>query len=806
MRALWLAVALAGAAAGTIHGHAPGQGRAGADAALATRVHAVVDEAIAAQQLPGAVVVVGHGDRIVVREAIGARATQPAREAMSLDTVFDAASLTKVVATTTSIMQLVEEGRLRLADPVSRYVPGFERYGKRDITVRHLLTHSSGLRPDVDLADPWSGSDRALALIVEEVPVARPDERVIYSDINFELLGRIVERISGLPLDRYARERIFAPLGMRDTGFKPAAALVPRIAPTERCPPGEPCVPGAAGASAPPMLRGVVHDPTARRMGGVAGHAGMFTTADDLARFARMLLGQGTLDGTRILSPLTVARMIAPSTPAGEPNVRGLGWDLDSSFSSNRGDLFPLGSFGHTGFTGTSLWIDPATRTYVVVLANRVHPEGKGDATPLRARLATIVAAATADAAPEAAYAPRPPKPAPRTVPPPARSAEPAPRAPIQTGIDVLRAEGFARLAGAKVALLTNHTGIARDGTSTIDLLHAAKNLTLVALLSPEHGIRGTLDEKVPSGTDEKTGLAIHSLYGETRRPTEAMLKGVDTIVVDLQDIGVRFYTYASTMGLVLEEAARRGLAVVVLDRPNPIDGWRIEGPTTDEAVLGFTSYLRMPIRHGLTIGELAQLFNGERKIGAKLSVVRMPRWRRDWWFDDTGAPWVNPSPNMRSLTQASLYPGIGAIESSNISVGRGTDTPFEQIGAPWIDGLALAAALNDRGIPGLRAYPVRFTPTSSVHAGQACGGVSFIVTDREAFRPTRLGVEVASALTRLYPGHYRLKPDDRLIGSRSTTARVAAGEDPAAIVAAWAADEAKWRLLRAKYLIYTPE
>ena len=806
MRALWLAVALAGAAAGTLHGHGRGHAQAGADTALATRVHALVDDAIAAKQLPGAVVVVGHADRILVREAIGARATLPALEPMTLDTVFDAASLTKVVATTTSVMQLVEQGRLRLVDPVSRYLPGFERYGKRDITVRHLLTHTSGLRPDVDLADPWNGAEHGLALAIDEVPVARVDERVIYSDINFVLLGRIVEKISGLPLDRYAQERIFAPLGMRDTAFRPGAALVPRIAPTERCPPNEPCVPGAAATPAPPMLRGVVHDPTARRMGGVAGHAGMFTTADDLSRFCRMLLGQGTLDGRRILSPLSVARMTAPSTPAAEPNVRGLGWDLDSSFSSNRGELFPIGSFGHTGFTGTSMWIDPATSTYVVVMANRVHPEGKGDAVPLRAKLATIVAAATSEVAPAAAYAARPPKPPARTVSASARAGEPAPRAPVLTGIDVLRAEGFARLAGAKVALLTNHTGVARDGTSTIDLLHAAKNLTLVALLSPEHGIRGTLDEKVPSGKDEKTGLAIHSLYGETRRPTAEMLAGVDTIVVDLQDIGVRFYTYAATMGLVMEEAARRGIAVVVLDRPNPIDGWRIEGPISDETALGFTSYLRMPIRHGLTIGELARLFNGERKIGAKLTVVQMPRWRRDWWFDDTGAPWINPSPNMRSLTQATLYPGIGAIEFSNISVGRGTDTPFERIGAPWIDGLALAAALNARDIPGVRVYPIRFTPASSVYAGQACGGVSFIVTDREALRPTRLGVEIASALARLYPADYKLKPDDRLVGSKATTARILGGEDPAAIVASWAADEAKWRLLRAKYLLYTPE
>ena len=249
MRALWLAVALAGAAAGTLHGHGRGQTQASADTALAARVHALVDDAIAAQQLPGAVVVVGHGDRLLVREAIGARATVPAREPMTPDTIFDAASLTKVVATTTSVMQLVEEGRLRLVDPVSRYVPGFERYGKRDITIRHLLTHTSGLRPDVDLADPWSGAEHAVALAIDEVPVARVDERVIYSDINFVLLGRIVEKVSGLPLDRYAQERIFTPLGMRDTAFRPAAALVPRIAPTERCPPNEPCVPGTAAAA-----------------------------------------------------------------------------------------------------------------------------------------------------------------------------------------------------------------------------------------------------------------------------------------------------------------------------------------------------------------------------------------------------------------------------------------------------------------------------------------------------------------------------------------------------------------------------
>jgi uncharacterized protein YbbC (DUF1343 family)/CubicO group peptidase (beta-lactamase class C family) len=809
MRAFAIAAALAGAAAVS---SSPGVGAAGRIAAtqtaapaaspLATRVREVVDDAIRSREMPGAVVLAGHGDQVLVREAYGERAVEPSREAMTVDTVFDAASLTKVVATTTSVLILGQEGRLRLSDPVATYVPGFERYGKRGITIRHLLTHSSGLRPDLDLADPWSGLDRGIALAIEEVPVARPDERVIYSDINFLLLGRIVQAVSGMPLDRFARERIFEPLKMKDTGFLPAAALVPRIAPTERCVPQEPCVPPGSPPGAT-MLRGVVHDPTARRVGGVAGHAGLFTTADDLARFCRMLLGQGTLDGVRILAPLTVARMIAPSTAAGEPNVRGLGWDLDSSYSSNRGELLPLGSFGHTGFTGTSVWMDPATKTYVIVLANRVHPAGKGDAVPLRARIATVVAAAIADPAPEAASAARPPKPRPASTP----LAPPAPLAqPVLTGIDVLRAEGFARLTGKKVALLTNHTGIARDGATTIDLLAGAKNLTLVALFSPEHGIRGLLDEKVASGKDEKTGLPIYSLYGETRRPTDAMLAGVDTIVVDLQDVGVRFYTYETTVAYVLEEAAKRRIAVVILDRPNPIDGWRIEGPTTDEAVLGFTSYMRTPIRHGMTIGELAQLVNGEKKLGANLTVVPVQHWRRDAWFDATGLPWVNPSPNMRSLTEATLYPGLGAIEFSNISVGRGTDTPFERIGAPWIDGVALAAALNARRIPGVRVYPIRFTPASSVYANQACGGVAVVVTDREALRAVAFGIELASALAKLYPKDYVLKPDDKLVGSRATVARILAGDDPAAIAASWAADEARWRLLRAKYLIYTPE
>jgi len=770
---------------------------AGVDVARLAEIPPLVEQAIADRKLPGAVVLVGRGDRVVYEKAIGRRALEPAPEPMTLDTIFDVASLTKVIATTTSVMKLVEDGRVRLTDRVSTFIPGFERYTKGDITVRHLMTHTSGLRPDVDLGDDWTGYDKGIELAIEEVPTAPPGERFVYSDINYFLLGDIVKRVSGLPLDQFAKKHVFDPLGMKDTGFLPAASLRPRIAPTEKCTPyGWPC----EGPDAQ-WLRGVVHDPTARRMGGVAGHAGLFSTAADLAIFARMLLNGGSYNGARILSPLTVAKMTSPASAPGDPNVRGLGWDIDSSFSSNRGELLPIGSYGHTGFTGTSIWIDPFTREFVVFMSNRVHPDGKGDVTPLRARVATIAASAITDAPSEAG----------RTRAMTGRdfgASGAAPvrgkRAPVQSGLDVLRAQGFAPLRGKRVGLVTNHTGRARDGASAIDMLFAAPDVKLVRLFSPEHGIRGILDEQVPAEVDEKTKLPILSLYGDTRRPTDAMLEGLDAIVIDLQDIGARFYTYITTMAYVMEEAAKRKLQVVVLDRPNPVNGWQVEGPALDKDSASFVGYFPpMPIRHGMTLGELARLFNGENRIGADLNVVAMKNWRRDDWFDDTALPWISPSPNMRNMNEAALYPGIGAIEGTNISVGRGTDTPFEHVGAPWIDGVQLADTLNARALPGVRFYPVRFTPASSKYAGEECQGVFVIVTDRAALRPVRVGLEIASALARLYPRQYQLDLAARLFGSRDTLARVRTGDDPAAIAASWGAAESRWRLLRAKYLLY---
>ncbi|MEO6238150.1 MAG: exo-beta-N-acetylmuramidase NamZ domain-containing protein, partial [Vicinamibacterales bacterium] len=609
--------------------------------------------------------------------------------------------------------------------------------------------------------------------------------------------GDIVRRVSGLPLEEYSRTHIFEPLGMRDTMFLPPASLASRIAPTEPCTEfGWPCDgPGMK------MMRGVVHDWTARRMGGVAGHAGLFSTAADLSIFCRMLLNGGSYGNVRILSPLTVAKMTTPASAVGDPNVRGLGWDIDSSFSSNRGELLPVGSFGHTGFTGTSLWIDPVTKTFVVFLSNRVHPDGKGDVTPLRARVATLAASAIVDAPSDEV---RSRLMTGKDFGPSGAAPARAPRAPVQSGLDVLRSQAFAPLKGKRVGLVTNHTGLARDGSTAIDLMFAAKDLTLAVLFSPEHGIRGILDAEFPSEVDEKTRLPIHSLYGETQRPTPEMLDGLDVIVVDLQDIGSRFWTYMTTTAYVMEEAARRKLPVYVLDRPNPVNGWSIEGPSLDRESIGHTGYFpAMPIRHGMTLGELARLFNTENKIGADLTVVPMKNWRRDDWFDDTALPWVNPSPNMRNMNEAALYTGVGAIEGTNLSVGRGTDTPFEHIGAPWIDGVQLADALNARAVPGVRFYPVRFTPLSSKYANEPCQGVFIIVTDRAALRPVRVGLEIASALIRMYPAQFQLDLAARLFGSRETLARIRAGDDPLAIAASWSAAEARWRLLRSKYLLY---
>jgi uncharacterized protein YbbC (DUF1343 family)/CubicO group peptidase (beta-lactamase class C family) len=726
------------------------------------RIDQLMQQAVERGDVPGAVILVLHRGEIVYRKAHGLRARIPASEQMTVDTVFDLASLTKPIATATSIMLLAERGKLRLTDKAAAHWPEFGQNGKDRITIDQLLTHTSGLIGDNPEKDYLDGRAKALERICQLKLVAEPGERFTYSDVAYIVLGELVQRISGSPLDEFAAKNIFAPLGMRETTFKPGDDLKKRCAPTEQ----------REGR----WIRGEVHDPRAYRLGGVAGDAGLFSTADDLAIYARMFHG-----GKSVLAKSTLAQMTEPrAVPLTQlsPSVRGLrtyGWDMDTRYSSNRGEAFPSGSsFGHTGFTGTSIWIEPASRTAVIFLSNRVHPTAKNNINRLRGEVATLAAAACG------------------VLP-----------AGVQTGIDVLEREKFARLKGKHIGLVTNHTGRDREGRSTIDVLYKAEGLQLVALFSPEHGIRGAVDEKISDSKDERTGLPIYSLYGARRRPTAETLQGVDTLIFDIQDAGCRFYTYISTLGEVMAAAAEHQCKVLVLDRPNPIGGVAVEGPFLDAGRESFVGWHRLPIRHGLTVGELALLFNAERKIGADLEVVRMEGWRRGRLFDRTGLTWVNPSPNLRSLTAALLYPGIGLLETTNISVGRGTDRPFEWIGAPWLNGAQFAAALRQLDLPGLRFVPLRLTPSSSTHKGKECGGVQLIVDDWARFQPLRSGLAIASELRRRYPDSWDSTRYDVLLANRATFDGIKSGVGVDELEAAWQADLKRWVQSRQRYLLY---
>jgi uncharacterized protein YbbC (DUF1343 family) len=333
--------------------------------------------------------------------------------------------------------------------------------------------------------------------------------------------------------------------------------------------------------------------------------------------------------------------------------------------------------------------------------------------------------------------------------------------------------------------------------------LRAAPGVTLVALFSPEHGVRGGVDVNVSDGKDETTGLPIFSLYGPRRRPTAETLAGIDTLVFDIQDVGCRFYTYISTLGLVLEAAAENKIKLIVLDRPNPIGGMIVEGPLLDVGRESFTAWHRLPVRYGMTIGELAGMYNDERKLGADLEVVKLEGWQRSWLYHQTGLPWVNPSPNIRTLNAALLYPGIGLLETTNVSVGRGTDTPFEWFGAPWLDGDKFAAALEKYKLPGLRFVATERTPTTSVHAGKTCGGVQIEIADRAKLEPLRLGLTIACELHRLYPNEWKVDRFDGLLLNRATVAGIQADRSPDELIAGWKIDLDAFRARRAKYLLY---
>jgi len=719
-----------------------------------------VEEALTQGQIPGAVVLVSVKGKVVYHQAFGQAMVEPRRILMRKDTIFDLASLTKPLATGLALILLVDQGRLNLRDQVVRWLPEFTGGGKEQVTLLDLLTHSGGL-DDAGLYDPQNPmvtTASVFELLWRKELYAQPGTAYRYADYNYIALGKVVEAASGEPFDAFFEKRIAAPLGLKDTKFKPPASKRVRIAATERVE-GRP-------------RRGEVHDPRASIMGGVAGHAGLFGTAKETWVIPQMLLNGGTWRGKRFLSPAAAAAMTSVQSPAGL-RPRMIGWDAGPEGYGPRGDLFPFGGFGHTGFTGTSVWADQESQAVVVILTNRVHPDGKGNADPLRRRVANIVAERVGK------------------------------RGKVLAGIDVLESEKFASLQGKRIGLVTNLSVLNRRGATTLEVLHQAPGVTLAAIFTPEHGLEAKLDEKIPSGEHPGLKVPVYSLYGASYRPTAEQLSGLDVLVVDLPDIGVRFYTYHATLGYCLEEAAKAGLEVMVLDRPNPLTGLHVEGPRLPKDRYGFTGYTSLPVRHGMTLGELARLFNAEHKLGAKLTVVKMKGWRREMWFDETGLPWANPSPNIRSLTQAILYPAVGLLEATNLSVGRGTDAPFERFGAPWLDGAAVARELNAREPWGVHFSPVVFTPESGPYRGGRCGGCALQLTDRNVFRAVETGVTIADVLNRLHGDTFNLGGLDHMIGVSSAREQLLKLLPPSDIATGWKDDEEQFENLRKPYLLY---
>lgn len=706
----------------------------------------VVRDGLAAGGVPGAVVVIGRSDGIVFQRAYGRRAIDPAPEPMTLDTIFDLASITKAVATATSAMVLTERGDLSLDTRVATVLEGLEGGGRERITVEHLLTHTAGFGAVNRLSDYEGERSERIARVLATELEHPPGARVRYSDLSFIVLGELIAAVSGRPLDELAEAEVFAPLSMNDTGFRPTETE--RVAPTER-----------AARRGGAMIRGEVHDPRAWRLGNVAGNAGLFSTGADLARFARAMLD----GGAPVLERSTLDEMIRPRRLVG--GSRALGWDVGRVSMSAR-------AFGHGGYTGTSLWIDPARDVFVVFLSNRVHPDGSGDVQPLlRALMPRAVEAA--------------------------RRAAPLVESDVRSGVDVLAAEGFAPLAGRRVAVLTHRAARTRDGDMTLYALHRAPDVTVVRALAPEHGLGVDREGRIRDSVEPVTGVPVHGLFGPVREPTDAMLDGVDAIVIDLQTVGVRFYTYAATVTRVLRAAAARGLPVWLLDRPDPLAAGPPRGPVSEPALASFVNHHPLPTVHAMTLGELAELVVSERSIDVNLTVVPVEGWTRDGWPE--GHRWLPPSPNLRTLSAVALYPALALVEGTNVSVGRGTDRPFEQVGAPWVDADALAEAMSR--VPGLSAEPVAFTPRSARHRGERCHGVSLRIDDPEAYRPVRAGLALAIALR----SHDAWEPArvERMLGHRAIYQAFAEGASVSELERAWSEELDGFAARRARFLRY---
>ena len=747
-------------------------------------LEAVVAAQIADGNVAGAVVAIGDASGVRERVALGQRSNGPAAEPMTEDTIFDLASLTKAVATATAVLQLAERGRLELDAPASRYWPAFADGGKAHITIRQLLTHTSGLPPGLAAQSELRGPATVLHAIGVMPPIAAPGHRVIYSDLNYVALGEVVHRVSGIGLDAWCAQNIFQPLGMRDTAFRPSHKAIPRIAPT--------IIRNGR------WLRGKVHDPTAAALGGVSGNAGLFSTADDLARFARMLLDGGRLGDRRILQPASVAQLLTPDGSTAVEATRTLGWEVQAPLIPNRYRAPRAGLLQHLGYTGTGLWIDLVTRRFVIVLTSRLYPAERGNAMPLREAALNLVSS-TAPLLSGEQIAARAPTMADAVIS--AGSRLPMAVGPVRSGIDVLEASGFAPLAGKRVGLVTNHSGFDAQGRRTIDVLNQAPGVRLSAIFAPEHGIGTDLDARFGDTIDVRSNVVVHSLYGNSKDIPRSALADIDVLVFDLQDAGVRFFTYLATLGATLEAAATAHIPVLVLDRPNPMGGDLVGGPVSDTANRSLTNYVSLPLVHGMTIGELARLLNDQLHIGAALHVVAMEQYDRAMRFANTGLGWVPPSPNLRDFAALERYPDVGLIEGASVSVGRGTSAPFGMVGAPWMDGAAVARELNALDT-GATYTPVHFVPAEGPYHGRSCSGVAIHRTSALT-RPGRIGLALARVLSVRYPERFKLEAIRTSVGSETVWAMLRDGVSLDAIEHTVIAQTDVFLSERAAYLLY---
>jgi len=725
--------------------------------AVSPRLQDALERAVSAAGAPGAVACVGDAGAIHFLGAVGLRQRVPRPLPATTDTIYDLASLTKVVATTTALMLLYEEGALNLDRPVSDYLAAPDVSGG---TIRHLMQHTAGLVAGRPYFRDHDTLDAMFARYGERRVDWSPGAARRYSDVGYMMLGRIVETVSQEPLDVFCRQRIFEPLGMAQTGFNPPPTWREQCAATEQC------------SWRNRMIVGEVHDENASAVGGVSGHAGLFSTAPDLALYCRALL-----DG-RLLKPETMAVMLEAGRVPFYP-WQGLGWKLAPWSTSVEGYLPSHRAFGHTGWTGTSLWLDPATGRFVILLSNTCHPSR--DARNNRALRQTFH-----DAVSETLY---------------------PDRCSVHTGLDRLMYEGFRAIEGKRFALLTNSAAVDSLGRSILDVMNfAPADARLHALYSPEHGLKVQAEAGAAVASTRLGNIPVISLYGDRKAPSATELAEIELFVVDLPDIGARYYTYADTMKQCIEACARANTPVLILDRPNPIGGVVIEGPLPQRTTSPVCS-IDVPVRHGLTLGEMAMwhAVHTFSSLQPQVMVHLIDGWKRQLYLDDCGLPWVAPSPNIPDLETAVLYVGMCLFEGTNLNEGRGTEIPFHVFGAPWLRPDDILETVERAALLGVDCEPVSYTPRripgraeSPRFQDQVCRGIRVRVIDREKLRPFKMAVALLTALEQTHGGQFELIPFfDTLMGSSGLREAIVAGKNATHITAAYAEEHTAYALKR---------